>query len=66
MKIKPVLISCILGVVFLVSCSKTKKPKKIIETTTNTTQETTTNQGSSSVTEGGTYDDGEDWGELHS
>ena len=64
MKKKSILIPFVLGLVFLASCSKTKKPTKITEATTTT--EETTQQGSSSITQGGEYDDGEDWGELHS
>lgn len=77
MKIKFILFPCLVGLLALASCdsqtrdTKTSGTKEDVLTTTSTEttkkEETTTGvvTTTSGVSNDGTFDDGEDWGELH-
>lgn len=69
MKIKFVLLPCLIGAFALASCGKTTSKTSTTDskdTTSETVEDEKTNTFASGVTDAGAYDDGENWGELHS
>ena len=81
MKIKFILFPCLIGLLVLTSCDSQGIKKTTTETKeevlTTTSEKNTTSKSdevitttevpvtTSGVANGGSYDDGEDWGELH-